>query len=237
MKCRDLKPENVLFHESGHLRLSDFGIAFHVTAEDPFALSKTGTPGYMAPEVVKRRPYSYPADYFSLGILLYELAHGVRPQDPIGFKESLSKSCTDFILGLLHPDPAKRIGCILRDGSQSRVSLNDRKESGFADAANNGDLKLERSAALRYVDFDMASGCAEIKRHPFFRGINWEKLARLELQPPFVPDPTKANCSNSFALEDQMADDEYPNLSEEEQKKFESFNFNVDIGAMRVKKT
>ena len=77
---RDIKPENLIFDEKGYLRISDFGIAIRndkISEKDKFS-DKSGTPGYMAPEriiVDKNINYNYSSDYFSLGVILYELIY------------------------------------------------------------------------------------------------------------------------------------------------------------------
>ncbi len=71
---RDLKPENILFDTKGYVKLTDFGIArIHSTNNHS---DTSGTPGYMAPEVIKGQQHGYCADYFALGIVLHELMLG-----------------------------------------------------------------------------------------------------------------------------------------------------------------
>ena len=68
---RDLKPENIMLHESGHIRLIDFGFAKRLTGERTTSI--LGSPEYMAPEVVLRKAHGLEVDCWSFGILLYEL--------------------------------------------------------------------------------------------------------------------------------------------------------------------
>jgi serine/threonine protein kinase len=81
---RDLKPENLVLDDKGtprshvgYIYLTDLGIAKHLKP-DNFA-DTSGTPGYMAPEVMCRQNHSYEVDYYALGIILYELMMGRRP--------------------------------------------------------------------------------------------------------------------------------------------------------------
>jgi protein kinase A len=74
---RDLKPENLVFDSQGFLRLTDLGISRELREDNHQDTS--GTPGYMAPEVMLRRPHSYTADYFALGVIAHELMLGKRP--------------------------------------------------------------------------------------------------------------------------------------------------------------
>jgi serine/threonine protein kinase len=71
---RDIKPENLVFDEFGYLKLTDFGIArFDCPSQ---SLDASGTPGYMAPEVLCKQVHSYPVDFYALGIITYELILG-----------------------------------------------------------------------------------------------------------------------------------------------------------------
>lgn len=71
---RDLKPENILFDTKGYVKLTDFGIARIYSNNNHSDTS--GTPGYMAPEVIKGQQHGYSADYFALGIVLHEMMLG-----------------------------------------------------------------------------------------------------------------------------------------------------------------
>lgn len=74
---RDIKPENLVFDDMGYLRVTDLGIA---RAMKPNNSSDTsGTPGYMAPEVMCRQDHSFSVDYYAVGVIAYELMLGRRP--------------------------------------------------------------------------------------------------------------------------------------------------------------
>ena len=74
---RDLKPENLVLDEFGYLHVTDFGIArvWHLQNSN----ETSGTPGYMAPEILCRQNHSMTADYFALGVIIYEFMTGLRP--------------------------------------------------------------------------------------------------------------------------------------------------------------
>lgn len=74
---RDIKPENLVIDDEGYLRITDFGIARNWRKEN--AQDTSGTPGYMAPEVMCRQNHSYAVDYFAVGVLAYECMFGKRP--------------------------------------------------------------------------------------------------------------------------------------------------------------
>jgi serine/threonine kinase 32 len=72
-----LKPENLVLDEDGYMRLTDLGIARMNKGNN--AGDTSGTPGYMAPEVMCRMDHSVVADYYALGVITYELMLGRRP--------------------------------------------------------------------------------------------------------------------------------------------------------------
>lgn len=74
---RDIKPENLVFDNEGYLRLTDFGISRYWSEKNQDETS--GTPGYMAPEVIVRTAHGLTADYFALGVIAYECMNGRRP--------------------------------------------------------------------------------------------------------------------------------------------------------------
>ena len=74
---RDIKPENLVLDKNGYLRLTDFGVAKKYKKHNSDETS--GTPGYMAPEVLCAQNHSYPVDYFAIGVLGYEFMLGIRP--------------------------------------------------------------------------------------------------------------------------------------------------------------
>ena len=125
---RDLKPENLVFDSKGYLRITDFGIA-RLWAPDN-GVNNSGTPGYMAPEVMERRNHSLAADYFALGVMGYECMLGRRPflgkdkkeiyraiqTRKIDFQENKmpekpwSADSKDFIKRCLQKKPCERLG-------------------------------------------------------------------------------------------------------------------------------
>lgn len=74
---RDIKPENIVMEENGYVRITDMGIAKMHRTEN--SSDTSGTPGYMAPEVMCRQNHTYAADYFAVGVIGYEFMLGRRP--------------------------------------------------------------------------------------------------------------------------------------------------------------
>jgi serine/threonine protein kinase len=131
---RDIKPDNVLIASDGRLKLTDFGLSYCglMTSKKPAgqdiveSQSIVGTPDYVAPEILLGKPHSFQVDWWSLGVLTYELVTGTPPfhsevqneiyenilRGSFGYPDDidLSAKCKDFIRSLLVYDPAHRLG-------------------------------------------------------------------------------------------------------------------------------
>ncbi|KAM4609226.1 rhodopsin kinase GRK1-like [Polymixia lowei] len=161
---RDLKPENVLLDNEGNVRISDLGLAVELKEGKTQTKGYAGTPGYMAPEMVKGEKYDTSVDYFTLGVTLYEFIAAKNP-----FRDRGEK--------------------VERDEMKERmVSRMADYPENFSETAKS------LCEALLAKDVDKRMGfknecCDEIRAHPFFNDINWRKLNEGILAPPFVPDP------------------------------------------------
>ena len=119
---RDLKPENLLVDDNGHIRLIDMGLAIKWTGDRPRRTSRVGTDCYMAPEVrwarKNREAYGTSVDWYTVGVLLYEFANGALPftqrdsPNPVYRPGNFpTPECKDFCESLLRQDWKLRLGC------------------------------------------------------------------------------------------------------------------------------
>lgn len=156
---RDLKPENVLLDAKGHVRLTDFGLSKEgISNSSSGANSFCGTPEYLAPEILNRQGHGRAVDWWSLGALLYEMLTGLPPF-----------YCRD----------REKLFEKIRNG----VLTYPRYLSSRAQGVLRGLLTRDPTKRLGSGPAD----AEDIKVHPFFSEINWDKLARGEIPPPFVP--------------------------------------------------
>jgi len=122
---RDLKPENLLVDDEGHVRLIDMGLAVRWSGDKPRRTSRVGTDCYMAPEVrwarKNREAYGMSVDWYTVGVLLYEFSNGALPYSQRDQPKPVyrpgtfpSHSCQEFCEKLLEQDWRSRLGCTAR---------------------------------------------------------------------------------------------------------------------------
>ncbi|RPA87409.1 Pkinase-domain-containing protein [Ascobolus immersus RN42] len=199
---RDLKPENILLDYTGHIALCDFGLCKLNMKEDDRTNTFCGTPEYLAPELLLGKGYTKSVDWWTLGVLLYEMLTGLPPfydentnemyrkivQEPLTFPgpEIVPADAKDLLTRLLDRDPERRLG---------------------------------------------ARGAAEIKSHAFFESIDWKRLLQKKIQPTFRPNVADATDVKNFDTEftsevptDSVVDGDF--LSQSVQQQFTGWSYN-----------
>lgn len=157
---RDIKESNIFLDGRGRFKLGDFGVSKNFDTMD-YLSTKTGTRGYMAPEVERGNKYDYRADIYSLGIVIYKLLNGNRmPFLPIDWTiEDLDKSRQALLEGRTLPDPiygGYKLASIIRKACAFQVS--DRFESAEK-------LKKELQAVLNSMnETELAAFCVKTDR-------------------------------------------------------------------------
>lgn len=154
---RDLKPENVLLDNEGHVQLIDFGLSKEgLDVADKLTYSFCGTPEYLAPEIIEGNGHGVAVDWWSLGMVVFEMLTGLPPWytqnrakmfssilcSRLKFPFYMSPLARSLVHGLLNRDPRWRLG---------------------------------------------AKGVEEVRAHPFFGDLDWDALERREIAAPFQP--------------------------------------------------
>lgn len=165
---RDLKPENILLDVDGHAMLTDFGLAKEFE-ENSRTNSMCGTVEYMAPEIIQGRGHDKAADWWSVGILLFEMLTGRPP----------------FLGGN-------------RDKIQQKIIKDKMKLPAFLSSEAHSLLKglLTKEANRRLGSGP--GGSNEIKNHKWFKAINWKKLEARQIEPSFRPNVAGKMCVANF---------------------------------------
>lgn len=197
---RDLKPENILLDEDGHLCVSDFGLVYDLTeTKDGMTSGEAGTRGYLAPEVLVQNGRYN----WSQDIWSY----GITLYELLHLTRPFHAT-HEVLTGALH--------FASRDSSLS------------ADCHDLLRGLLEKTPSAR-LGCDPNLKWEAIKRHPWFKSIDWDAAKTRGLRPPFLPDVDVANCSPVFDLEDQFfGDEKTEKFTPEQQARFSGFEFNVD---------
>lgn len=159
---RDLKLENVLMDKDGYIRLCDFGLAKLLNFKEEITHTYCGTTEYLAPEIINSKGHGYSVDWWTLGIICYEMCCGRTPffhrnphmitklitKGKIAFPDAekhkiyMSEDMIDFITGLLQKDPKDRLGY---------------------------------------------KSSEEIFDHPWFSNVKWDSLKQKKIKPPYYP--------------------------------------------------
>lgn len=162
---RDLKPENVVLDKNGHACLTDFGLAKPNIGIGDTTSTYCGTPEYQAPEFLLGDRHGRAVDWWSLGIMLYEMLLGIPP-----FYDEEQNTHVVYELIL-----------------EGELNYTQNGRTVSQEAKDLLERLLDRNPETRLQDVET------LKKHPFFAGIDFGKLYRRELEPPFKPDPDVLN--------------------------------------------
>ena len=186
---RDIKPDNILIDEDGYLKLADFGMAKMLKDQEK-AFSLCGTPEYFAPEIITREGHNKSADWWSYGILLYEMLYGIPPfysKNTEKMFELITKAEIKYPKKIQVSENAKDL--------ISKLLIKDQ------------DLRLGADG-----------GFETIKKHPFFKGFDFKALEEKKIEAPYIPtlrgsiDVT--NFDSKFTSEEIVTSEISPNTLE-----------------------
>uniref|UniRef100_A0AAA9SCJ3 Serine/threonine kinase 32C n=1 Tax=Bos taurus TaxID=9913 RepID=A0AAA9SCJ3_BOVIN len=175
---RDVKPDNILLDERGHAHLTDFNIAT-IIKDGERATALAGTKPYMAPEIFQSfvnggTGYSFEVDWWSVGVMAYELLRGWRPYD-------------------IHSSSAV----------QSLVQLFSTVSVQYVPAWSKETVALLRKL-LTVNPKHRVSSLQDMRAAPALAGVLWAELSEKKVEPGFVPNKGRLHCDPTFELEEMI---------------------------------
>ena len=172
---RDIKPENLVFDQNGYLHITDFGIAKLITKSNSHETS--GTPGYMAPEVMQGLSHTFSVDFYALGVITYELMLGKRPY--IG---KTRKEIKEQIMG-----------------KQAKISKLEIPDGWSLEAADFVNKLLTRKEVNRLGYHNENN----IKEHPWLKDVDMELIKNKKIKAPFLPKKNHDNYDKNYCDEEE----------------------------------
>ena len=157
---RDLKPENILIQNNGYLKVIDFGIAKKLTNDKDHASTIIGSVYYMSPEVILGKNYNYSVDYWSVGIILYEIFYG---QVPFGY-------------GVKEPQ------LVYKEITEKKLVLQ-------TEPKNNNEFNAMIKGLLNKNPNKRISSLQKVKSLGFYSGFDFDKIYKMKIEPPRKIEP------------------------------------------------
>uniref|UniRef100_A0A1B8Y2D7 Protein kinase domain-containing protein n=1 Tax=Xenopus tropicalis TaxID=8364 RepID=A0A1B8Y2D7_XENTR len=154
---RDIKADNVLLYEDGYVKITDFGLCKAGMAAGSKASSRCGTLFYMAPEIFKGR-YTRSVDWWALGVTIYKLLTGDVP--------------------------------FYADTDLEYLMLAGREEPEYPDDLTEDTRDILENLLKKDPEQRLGAGehgAEDVRKSPFFEGLDWEALEKKEIEPPFIP--------------------------------------------------
>ena len=207
---RDLKLENILLDEDGHVRLTDFGVSkLGKDSRDKFT-SVVGTREYFPPEMIKREGYGKPYDFYCLGCVLYIMLTGSLPYFQGNWTEMYQKRVSGGVLQFprgVPPLAMEMCARLLDRDPKTRIGSN--------------------------------GGAEEVRQHPWVAGVDWEQVYTKQITPPINPKENPDNFDPMFTKKElpaQMSDMGRPASSTDGGNQLPHWSFSEAINGSNIDK-
>ena len=174
---RDLKPENILIDEDGYIKLCDFGASVKMKGTEK-EITFAGSPEYASPEMICREGHTFMCDWWSFGVLLYELLYGNTPF----FNEDKNR-----MYDLIKSGTISFPKYIFLEGKEKKYKVSD-------DAKDLISKLLEKDPGIRLG----RKGLKEISKHPFFNSIKFDSIRKKKIKSPFKPKVQEDEYFSNF---------------------------------------
>ena len=178
---RDIKPENLVCDLNGYIRITDFGVA--KKNEKDNSSETSGTPGYMAPEVMLLSNHSFPVDFYAIGIIGFEFCFGFRP-----YLGRSRKEIRDLIVS-----------------RQVKINDDDIPDDWSLESADFINKLIERKESKR---LGFKEGIKELMEHKWMKDIDWNAMKEKKIISPFLPDRNKDNFDKKYCESQEQVDSE-----------------------------
>ncbi|TPX75542.1 hypothetical protein CcCBS67573_g03186 [Chytriomyces confervae] len=198
---RDLKLDNILMCADGHIKLADYGICKENIPYGAFTRTFCGTPDYMAPEILSQKKYNRAVDWWSFGVLIYVMLMGKYPYHG--------------------EDENDILNCIMENKIDEFPSNMPKETSSLLQGLLTVDPKRRLGGGRL--------GANEIKRHPYFAGVDWDAFEQRKINPTWRPkiqnERDISNFDSEFTSEKPVLTPMNSVLSAVEQAEFQDFDF------------
>ena len=183
---RDLKLDNILLAQNGHIKIADFGMCKNIRHK--LASTFCGTPDYIAPEILKEQDYGGAVDWWSFGVLLYEMLSGQPPFEADNEDELFESIICDEVLypAWMTNDAVAICDQFLTKNPEDRLGGNIGPNFD-----SNGKVTNRWDLTPEY----------RIQTHPFFKDIDWERIQNRQIRPPFLPRVRNSKDTANFDTE------------------------------------